>query len=74
MNDTKDLDFRTPLQKARAERDERIYARWIEIKGVAKNRWAAWRLISYEFGMQPQGIRGAINRYERTAIKEQEEM
>jgi hypothetical protein len=58
------IDFRTPLQKERDERDEKIYARYMEIRDRATktSQWAIWRVLSGEFGMKPQGIRYAIER------------
>jgi hypothetical protein len=64
MNTETKVDFRTPLQKKRDERDEKLNARFNEINATMpdKSKWLIWRAIGNEFGMKPQGVRAALNR------------
>jgi hypothetical protein len=62
-----ELDFRTPLQRERDERDEKMFARFKEVRESMpdKSLWLVWRAVGNEFGLHPQGVRSAIERYER---------
>ena len=64
----KQIDLRTPLQKQKDERNEKIYQ---EYKDILKNltegatKWAIWRAIGEKYGLQAQGIRVIIARMEK---------
>jgi hypothetical protein len=67
METVKKLEFRTPAQTAREERDERIYSRWLEVQPqiTGRSKFSVWRALGYEFDLTNQGIRFAIERYEK---------
>lgn len=58
------IDLRTPLQRKRDERDEKLYARYTEMKAKVPegSAWSMCRVLAGEFKMRPQGVRNALNR------------
>ncbi|KAA6326427.1 hypothetical protein EZS27_024467 [termite gut metagenome] len=63
----KKIDFRTPCQIERDERDEKIYIHYIKIKKSAINVsfYAQCRVIGNEFGVTPYAVRNSIDRYKK---------
>lgn len=62
------VDLRTPLQKARDERNQQIYEEYLWIKEVIPAdtpKWSVWRSIGEKFGLKPQGIRSVIAKIEQ---------
>ena len=63
----KELDLRTPLQKEKAERNEKIfqeYTKILENPPKKATKWAIWRAIGEKYNLQPQGIRQIILKFE----------
>ena len=62
-----EIDFRTPLQREKDERNQRIYE---EYKAILKNppenvtKWSIWRAIGEKYGLKPQGIRQILLKME----------
>ena len=58
------IDLRTPLQRVRDERDDKLFARFTEMRAKVPggSTWAMCRVLADEFNMQPQGVRYAIKR------------
>ncbi|CAM3252672.1 hypothetical protein [Empedobacter stercoris] len=63
----KQIDLRTPLQKQKDERNEKIYQ---EYKDILENlpegatKWAIWRAIGEKYGLQAQGVRVILAKME----------
>lgn len=63
----KQIDLRTPLQKQKDERNEKIYQ---EYKYILENlpegatKWAIWRAIGEKYGLQAQGVRVILAKME----------
>ena len=65
---TEEIDLRTPLQKKRQKRNERIFK---EYTGILNNppqnatKWAIWRAIGDKYGLKAQGVRTVINKMQK---------
>lgn len=62
---SKTFDLRTPLQKARDERNKKIMQEYLHmIKTLPKEttKWSIYRTLAPKFGLQPQGIRTIIEK------------
>lgn len=57
-------DLRTPLERARAERDKKLCRKYAECTQtfVGAKPYRIMRILAEEFGMTPQGIRAALVR------------
>ena len=59
------LDLRTPLQKEKDERNEKIFQ---EYKKILENppekftKWAIWRAIGAKYGLKAQGVRVILSK------------
>ncbi len=63
----KELDLRTPLQKEKDVRNEKIYQDYqkiLENLPEKATKWAIWRAIGEKYNLQPQGIRQIILKFE----------
>lgn len=61
------IDLRTPLQKQKAERNEKILSEYKKIvanppEGATK--WAIWRTIGERYGLKAQGVRQILSKME----------
>ena len=64
----KQLDLRTPLQREKDERNEKIYQEYKEILDKPpenSTKWAIWRAIGEKYGLQAQGVRVIISKMEQ---------
>ncbi|WP_288764190.1 hypothetical protein [uncultured Weeksella sp.] len=64
----KQLDLRTPLQREKDERNEKIYQEYKEILDNPpenSTKWAIWRAIGEKYGLQAQGVRVIISKMEQ---------
>ncbi|WP_027384900.1 hypothetical protein [Epilithonimonas caeni] len=60
-----ELDLRTPLQKQKDKRNEKIYQEYIKIlENPPQNatKWAIWRAIGEKYGLKAQGIRSILHK------------
>lgn len=63
--DTTELDLRTPLQKKKDERNEKIhqeYKKILENPPKKSTKWAIWRAIGAKYGLKAQGVRVIISK------------
>ena len=61
----KELDLRTPLQKEKAERNEKIfqeYTKILENPPKKATKWAIWRAIGEKYGLKAQGVRVILSK------------
>ncbi|MGC4128549.1 MAG: hypothetical protein QM564_03100 [Bergeyella sp.] len=69
------IDFRTPLQREKDERNQKIYAEYQEILNnlpESITKWSVWRALGEKYGMKPQGIRGVLLKMESEKESEDE--
>lgn len=69
------IDLRTPLQKERDERNQKIFKEYVEMKEMLPkdtSKLSIWRVIAEKYNMQPQGIRTIIVKMEKQKIQEDE--
>lgn len=69
------IDLRTPLQKERDERNQKIFKEYNEMKEMLPkdtSKLSIWRVIAEKYNMQPQGIRTIIVKMENQKIKKNE--
>lgn len=69
------IDLRTPLQKERDERNQKIFKEYVEMKEMLPkdtSKLSIWRVIAEKYNMQPQGIRTIIVKMEKEKNKEDE--
>lgn len=62
---TKELDLRTPLQKKKDERNEKIhqeYKKILENPPEKSTKWAIWRAIGAKYGLKAQGVRVILSK------------
>lgn len=72
---TSKIDLRTPLQKERDERNQKIFKEYIEMKEMLPkdtSKLSIWRVIAEKYNMQPQGIRTIILKMEKQKRQEDE--
>lgn len=72
---SKKIDLRTPLQKERDERNQKIFKEYIEMKEMLPkdtSKLSIWRVIAEKYNMQPQGIRTIIVKMEKEKKQEDE--
>lgn len=61
------IDLRTPKQRERDERNEKIYKEYQElIKALPKDtsKFSIWRVLAEKYDLQPQGIRTVVMKME----------
>lgn len=69
------IDLRTPLQKERDERNQKIFKEYVEMKEMLPkdtSKLSIWRVIAEKYNMQPQGIRTIIVKMEKEKNGEDE--
>lgn len=69
------IDLRTPLQKERDERNQKIFKEYNEMKEMLPkdtSKLSIWRVIAEKYNMQPQGIRTIILKMEKQKRQEDE--
>ena len=69
------IDLRTPKQRERDERNEKIYKEYQElIKALPKDtsKFSIWRLLAEKYDLQPQGIRTVVMKMESKNQKKDE--
>lgn len=72
---TSKIDLRTPLQKERDERNQKIFKEYVEMKEMLPkdtSKLSIWRVIAEKYNMQPQGIRTIILKMEKQKRQEDE--
>ena len=68
-------DLRTPKQRERDERNEKIYKEYQElIKALPKDtsKFSIWRVLAEKYDLQPQGIRTVVMKMESKNHKKDE--
>ena len=69
------IDLRTPKQRERDERNEKIYKEYQElIKALPKDtsKFSIWRVLAEKYDLQPQGIRTVVMKMESKNQKKNE--
>ncbi len=69
------IDLRTPKQRERDERNEKIYKEYQElIKALPKDtsKFSIWRVLAEKYDLQPQGIRTVVMKMESKNQKKDE--
>lgn len=69
------IDLRTPKQRERDERNEKIYKEYQElIKALPKDtsKFSIWRVLAEKYDLQPQGIRTVVMKMESKNHKKDE--
>ena len=69
------IDLRTPKQRERDERNEKIYKEYQElIKALPKDtsKFSIWRVLDEKYDLQPQGIRTLVMKMESKNQKKDE--